>query len=504
MERKPIYQIEGICKYFPGVRALEKINFTVYEGDVHAIVGENGAGKSTLMNILSGVYTPSGGSLVYEGDRIELKSAHHAQNIGIAMIHQELSLAPALSIAENIFVGRLPKKRSGFLDRKKMYGDTKEALHQVGLDQLNPSELVRNINTSQQQLVEIAKALALKAKVVIMDEPTSSLTKNEAEYLFRLIGELKERRVTVLYISHKLDEIMRLADRITVLRDGTHIITEAKENMTIEKMISHMVGREYSVQNVRDDFVESYENRKVMLEVKHLRVGNKVKDVSFRLYEREILGITGLVGAGRSELLQAVYGGDKYNSGSIFVEGRECGIKSPAEAIENGLVLLPEGRKSQSVFLRLSVLDNAVMMHLKKMVEATGLLNTKKCREITEEYIEKLNIKTPSKEQWIENLSGGNQQKVVLARCLMAQPKIILMDEPTQGIDVGAKEEIYQIMKQLVREGVSIIMVSSEMQETISLCDRVLIMHEGKITGELLHADVTDEKILRYASGGES
>lgn len=504
MEKKILYSVKSISKYFPGVKALCNVSFDICEGEVHAIVGENGAGKSTLMNILSGIYTPSEGKLVYDGTEVELKNARHAQDIGISMIHQELSLSPALSIAENIFVGRLPKKKSGFLDLKKMYGDTESALKAVGLGYLKPQELVRNINSSQQQLVEIAKALALKARLVIMDEPTSSLTQKETEYLFRLIGELKKKKVTVLYISHKLDEIMLLADTITVLRDGSHIITVPKDNMTIEKMISYMVGREYDVKNVRNEYIQSYEGRKVLLEVENLCIGNKVKNVSFCLYEGEILGITGLVGAGRSELLQAIYGGDKYNSGKIKINGKECVIKSPKQAIDQGVALLPEGRKTQSVFLKLSVQDNATVLYLKKLVSKCRLLNMKKCRSKTSEYIRKLNIKTPSQEQIIENLSGGNQQKVVLARCLMNQPDIILLDEPTQGIDVGAKEEIYEIINQLVQDGVSIVMVSSEMQETISMCDRVLVMYGGEIKGELVHSEVSDEKIMVYASGGNA
>lgn len=504
MTEKVLYSIKNISKYFPGVKALQNVSFDICEGDVHAIVGENGAGKSTLMNILSGVYAPSAGTLVFNGEQVELKSARHAQDLGISMIHQELSLSPALSIAENIFVGRLPKKKSGFLDTKKMYCETETALKQVGLEYLRPHELVRDINSSQQQLVEIAKAMALNTRLVIMDEPTSSLTKGETEYLFRLMRKLKERKVTILYISHKLDEIMEMADTVTVLRDGEHILTTSKCNLTVEKMISHMVGRVYDVKHVRESFIQSYENRKVLLEVKNLKSGSKVKDVSFRLYEGEILGITGLVGSGRSELLQAIYGGDKHNSGTIKIDNRLCDVKNPTSTIKCGLALLPEGRKTQSVFLKMSVQDNATMLHLKKMRTKLGFISKAICKRKTSHYIEKLNIKTPSQGQLAENLSGGNQQKVVLARCLMNQPSIILMDEPTQGIDVGAKEEIYQIMNGLVHEGASIIMVSSEMQETISMCDRVLVMHEGRITGEMLHSEVTDEKILLCASGGKT
>lgn len=504
MDQNIIFSIKKISKFFPGVKALEQVSFDIRKGEVHAIVGENGAGKSTLMNILSGVYEPSGGTLVYEGREVQLKSARFAQDIGIAMIHQELSLSPALSIAENIFVGRLPKRRSGFLDLKKMYEDTKAALKEVGLHDLEPSELIRNINASHQQLVEIAKALALHSKIMIMDEPTSSLTKSETEYLFKIIDSLKSRGVTILYISHKLDEIMELSDTITVLRDGQHIITGKKEHMTIGKMISHMVGRQYRVEKIREVFIEDYSNKEVLLEAAGLTAGNKVRGISFKLYKGEVLGITGLVGSGRSELLQAVYGADRYNKGVIKIDGRECIIKNPDDAIREGIALLPEGRITQGLFLRLSIQDNVTMLYLKNLRTKLRLfLKMKQCRKITREYIDKLRIKTPSSEQLVENLSGGNQQKVILARCLMNKPKILLMDEPTQGIDIGAKEEIYHLIDQLVQSGVSVIMVSSEMQETISLCDRVLVMHEGKITGELMHADVTDEKILKYASGGE-
>jgi len=503
MDRNIIFSIEKISKFFPGVKALEQVSFDIRKGEVHAIVGENGAGKSTLMNILSGVYEPSSGALIYEEREVQLKSARFAQDIGIAMIHQELSLSPALSIAENIFVGRLPKRRSGLLNLKKMYEDTKAALKEVGLHDLEPSELIRNINASQQQLVEIAKALALHSKIMIMDEPTSSLTKGETEYLFNIIASLKSRGVTILYISHKLDEIMELSDTITVLRDGQHIITDKKEHMTTGKMISYMVGHQYRVEKIRETFIEDYSDKEVLLEVADLEAGNKVRGISLKLYKGEVLGITGLVGSGRSELLQAVYGVDKYNKGVIKIDGKECAINNPDDAIREGIALLPEGRKTQGLFLRLSIQDNATMLYLKNLRTKLRFLKMKQCQKITREYIDKLRIKTPSVEQLIENLSGGNQQKVILARCLMNEPKILLMDEPTQGIDIGAKEEIYHLIDQLVQSGMSVIMVSSEMQETISLCDRVLVMHGGKITGELVHADVTDEKILKCASGGE-
>ncbi|MBC5649311.1 sugar ABC transporter ATP-binding protein [Christensenella tenuis] len=504
MDTEVIYSIKNISKIFPGVRALNHISFDIKRGDFHAIVGENGAGKSTLMNVLAGIYTPEEGELFFGGKQIKLKSPRHAQDMGIAMIHQELSLSNALSIAENIYENRLPKNKLGLVDLKKLYQDTTSAMKYVDLDYLDPRTLIREISTAQQQLVEIAKALALNAKLIIMDEPTSALTQSEVETLFRIISDLKSKGITIIYISHKLDEVMRLSDTITVMRDGEHIETTAAANMTMQRMISLMVGREYNMETIRDSFVESYTNRKVVLEVEDLCVGRKVQHASWKLYEGETLGITGLVGAGRSEMLQAVFGVDKRDSGTIRVMGQEKKMASAREAIECGMGLVPQGRKAQGLFLNLSVKDNMTSVYLKKMRGKSGLLNLKGEDGITCEYAEKLRVKTPTIDQLIKNLSGGNQQKVIIARWLMNHPKVLFLDEPTQGIDIGAKEEIYAIINDLVKQGISVVLVSSEMQETLTLCDRVIVMHEGKIMGELMHNELSEEKIMYYATGCES
>lgn len=501
MDTEVIYSIQNVSKIFPGVKALNHISFDIKRGQFHAIVGENGAGKSTLMNVLAGIYQPEEGRLYFDGAEIELKSPRHAQDMGIAMIHQELSLSNALSIAENIFENRLPKNKLSFVDIKKLYEDTSNAMKYVDLDYLDPRTLIREISTAQQQLVEIAKALALNAKLIIMDEPTSALTQSEVETLFRIIGDLKKKGITIIYISHKLDEIMRLSDTITVMRDGEHIETTDAKNLTMQKMISLMVGREYSTETVRDNFVTDYGSRKVVLEVENLCVGKKVKHASWKLYEGETLGITGLVGAGRSEMLQAVFGCDKRDSGTIRVMGEEKKMTCAKEAIECGMGLVPQGRKAQGLFLNLSVKDNMTSVYLKKMRGKSGLLNLKGEDAVTHEYADKLRVKTPTIEQLIKNLSGGNQQKVIIARWLMNEPKILFLDEPTQGIDIGAKEEIYAIINDLVKQGISVVLVSSEMQETLTLCDRVIVMHEGKITGEISHSEASEEKIMYYATG---
>lgn len=502
MSDKVIYSIDHVTKRFPGVVALNDICMDIREGEILAVVGENGAGKSTLMNILSGAYEPSEGNLVFDGQKLQNLNPIAAQQMGIAMIHQELSLSNALSIAENIFQGRLPKNKAGLLDKGKLYRDSMELLKQVGLEHMDPRTLVRDINVSQQQQVEIAKALSLKARLLILDEPTSSLTPKEANILLDIMRNLQKKGITMLYISHKLDEVLRISNRIAVFRDGCLIQILQTEETRINDMISLMVGRKYSGGFVRDSYMEEkdYENRKPVLEVEHLNVGNKVKDVSFTLYEGELLGIAGLVGAGRSEILQAVFGADHRDSGVIRIKGKEVKMQSTVEAIENKMALIPEGRKSQSLFLKFTVKENISIVFLKKVLNRLGLNIGGGERKVARDFVSRLRIKTPSIDQKIVNLSGGNQQKAVIARWLVQEPDILFLDEPTQGIDVGAKNEIYEIINELSRKGTSIIMVSSEMQENLSLCDRVITMYEGKQTGELYHKELTEESVMSYIS----
>jgi ABC-type sugar transport system ATPase subunit len=493
-----ICKINGISKHFPGVTALDNVGFEIEKGKVHAIVGENGAGKSTLMNILSGVYHADGGSVEFLGNPVLFSQPRIAQLAGIAMIHQELSLAPHMTAAENIFEGRMPKKFAGFVDFKKMNKDCAELLSGLGISNISPKTLVKNLSVSEMQLLEIAKALSFNAQMLIMDEPSSSLTKTEIDFLLKIIDKLRKEGVTILYISHKLEEVLFIADIITVLRDGQHIVTRPKEDMDEKKLINLMVGREFS-QIISREFIRSYEEKTPLLEVRDISdSAGRVKNVSFSLYPGEVLGLTGLVGAGRSELLQAIFGVQKLAAGEIFMYGKKLSIKKPQDAIKAGIGLIPEGRKIQGLFLKLTVKDNMIMVYLKNLCYKTGLIKKKKSFELSLEYVKKLAIKTPSINQIVDNLSGGNQQKTIIARWLMNNPKILLMDEPTHGIDVAAKSEIYRIIDDLSQMGVSVILLSSEMPEVLSLCDRIMVMHHGEIRGILRHDEADQVKIMSH------
>lgn len=501
MDETIIYSIKNITKKFPGVIALQDVSIDIAQGEILAVVGENGAGKSTLMNMLYGVYPPTSGDLLFEGKSLLPLDTLKAQKVGISMIHQELSLSSALSIAENIFVGRLPRNKAGLVNKKKLFEESTKLLDEVGLGSIDPGTLIRDINVSQQQQVEIAKALSLHAKILILDEPTSSLTITEADFLHEIMLRLKKKGITMLYISHKLDEIMKISDRIAVFRDGRLVTILKTTNTTIDDMITNMVGREYASGYTRNSYKENYSEQDVILEVEHMQVEHKVNDVSFKLYRGEILGITGLVGAGRSELLQSIFGADKKQKGKIKIDGKELNINHPSVAIRNRIGLIPEGRKLQSLFLKFSVKDNISIVSFRKSINKLGLLSSKTENSLTKEYSDKLKIKTPNLDQKIVNLSGGNQQKAVIARWLLNDPKVLFLDEPTQGIDIGAKNEIYSIIENLAKEGLSVIVVSSEMQETIGLCDRVLVMYEGVITGEIMHNEISQEKLMTCMSG---
>ena len=495
-----ICKINGISKNFPGVKALDNVSFDVAEGEIHALVGENGAGKSTLMNILTGVYQPTSGTIHFDGRDVHFANPRQAQAAGIAMIHQELSLSPALSIAENIFQGRLPKNKLGLVDYKKLFSGAGIYTREVGLHGISVETLIRDINVSQQQQVEIAKALSQNAKLLVLDEPTSALTTNEADTLLHIMRELKKKGITMLYISHKLNEIMEISDRVTVLRDGCYIETMKTKETAIEQMISLMVGRTYNKIGMRANFIGDYSGKAPVLEVENLNSGGKIKNVSFKLYQGEVLGLTGLVGAGRSEVLQAIFGADKCDSIHTRVFGKQCRIHTCYDAVRLGIGLIAEGRKQQGLFLKLSVGENMSIVNLPEMKNLLRLISPRKENRRVDEYIARLKVKTPGSAQIINNLSGGNQQKAIIARWLMNSPKILFLDEPTQGIDVGVKKDIYDIIDTLASQGVSIVFVSSDMQEILSLCDRVLVMYEGEITGELTHHEATQDKIMALAS----
>jgi ABC-type sugar transport system ATPase subunit len=497
MSEDIICRIVNVTKVFPGVVALNNVSFDIKKGEIHAIIGENGAGKSTLMNILSGVYYPDEGHIEFEGNVIKFRDPRHAQHTGIAMIHQELSLSRYMSVAENIYQGRMLTKSFGFIDRKKMISECRKYLTTLGVDNIDPRVLVKYLSVSQMQLIEIAKAVSLNAKLLIMDEPTSSLTTGEITLLLKIMKSLKNEGVSILFITHKLEEVLEIADRITVLRDGSYIDTLQKDDATLEKMVSLMVGRNFEKKAHRE-FIQDYSDREVILEVQNLSSSDRVKNVSFKLYKGEVLGLTGLVGSGRTELLQSIFGMEKMASGKVLINGKEVKINHPADAIKLGLGMIAEDRKEQGMLLKLSVQDNMTIVHLKKLSSALQFINKKRSKEISNKYVNLLSIKTPSLKQISKNLSGGNQQKTIIARWLMNQPKILFMDEPTHGIDVGAKAEIYKLIDELSKMGVSVILLSSELPEVLALCDRIMVMHHGQLKGILHHQEADQVKIMSF------
>ena len=492
-----ICKIVNVTKVFPGVIALKDVSFDIKKGEIHAVIGENGAGKSTLMNILSGVYHPDEGHIEFEGNVVKFRDPRHAQHTGIAMIHQELSLSRSMSVAENIYQGRMLKKSFGFIDRKKMVSECRKYLKSLGVEDIDPRTLVKYLSVSQMQLVEIAKAVSLNAKLLIMDEPTSSLTTGEISTLLKIMKSLKNEGVSILFITHKLEEVLEIADRITVLRDGSYIDTLQKDDATLEKMVSLMVGRNFEKKAHRE-FIQDYSDREVILEVQNLSSSDRVKNVSFKLYKGEVLGLTGLVGSGRTELLQSIFGMEKMASGKVLINGKEVKINHPADAIKLGLGMIAEDRKEQGMLLKLSVQDNMTIVHLKELSSALQFINKKRSKEISNKYVNLLSIKTPSLKQISKNLSGGNQQKTIIARWLMNQPKILFMDEPTHGIDVGAKAEIYKLIDELSKMGVSVILLSSELPEVLALCDRIMVMHHGQLKGILHHQEADQVKIMSF------
>lgn len=499
-----LLEMRRITKEFPGVKALDDVNLDLHEGEFHALVGENGAGKSTLMKVLSGVY-PHGtyaGDIVVEGEVREFQTIRQAEEAGIAIIFQELSLVKELTVAENIFLGREPS-RFGIINWAEVYQKSSKLLKDLNLP-LNPKTVVGNLGIGQQQLVEIAKALSQKAKILVLDEPTAALTESEVETLFSILKDLKKRGVGMIYISHKLDEVFAMADRITVLRDGQTVRTESALALDKNKVIALMVGRE-----VGDIFPETtHDFGETALEVKNLTafdpdVADKklVDDVSFAVKKGEVLGVAGLMGAGRSELLMAIFGAWRgRNEGEIFVEGKRASIYSPCDAIDNGIGFVTEDRKRFGLILEQTILDNSTLAGLEKI---SGKFITHRSRErvATKKVMESLRVKANSPMTVAGTLSGGNQQKVVLGKWLLTNPKVLFLDEPTRGIDVGAKQEIYAEINELAKKGLAIVMVSSELPEVLGLSDRILVLHEGKVTGEFLKREATPEKVMMAATG---
>lgn len=494
-----ILEVRNLKKYYAGVKALDDVSVVFREGEVHALVGENGAGKSTLIKVITGAIEPTAGEIVINGEIHKSLSPIWALHHGIAAIYQEFSLIPHLSIAENIFLGK-EKSRYGFVDKRAMNEEASKILQGIGI-QLNPSRQISDLGVAHQQIVEISKAVAANSRVLIMDEPTAPLTNNETKILFQLIDRLKKKHVTIIFITHRMEEMYEICDTVTIMRDGKHIITRQVEGLSRKQLISYMVGHEMG---------ENYPSRKqplgkVIFSVNQLSNPN-VHDISFNLHKGEIIGIGGLVGAGRTEMVQAIFGADRISSGTIILNGQKVSIKSPGSALSKGIGLIPEDRKNQGVLLGLSVRYNVSFSALRQAMRGP-FIDKKKDILISTKFIDKLRIKTPSISQLVKNLSGGNQQKVVLAKILASDCDIIIFDEPTRGIDVGAKQEIYQLMRDIVDvEGKSIIMVSSEMSELFGMSDRILVMRSGRIVGELKKEDFKQELLLEYASGmmGES
>ena len=491
-----ILEMKKIRKEFPGVLALNDVDFDLRSGEVHFLIGENGAGKSTLMKVLSGTYRQDSGQVLVAGEEMKENSPIYAQQHGIAMIYQELNPIPYMTVAENIYVGREPKKGI-LLDRLKLYRDAQEILDRLGIE-ISPRAVMKDLSVAETQMIEIAKAVSYNSKIIIMDEPTSAITDREVEKLFNFIHMLKDQGVGIVYISHKMEELARIADRVTIMRDGEVVGCYKIDEITTDKIIALMVGRE--IENV-------YPKRtpkigEVVFKVENLSKAGLFHNVSFELRKGEILGISGLMGAGRTETVETIFGLRKPDSGKYWLNGREITLKKPKDAIKNGFSLISEDRKNVGLNLIGSVRDNISMLKLDELSHF-GFVDKRTEMQIVRKWAEALRVKTPSYDQLVKFLSGGNQQKVVIAKWLTMAPEIIIMDEPTRGIDVGAKSEIYDIIADLADQGKAIIMISSELPEIIGMCDRTIIMHEGDVTGELTRSEFSQEAIMRYAIGVE-
>jgi methyl-galactoside transport system ATP-binding protein len=491
----------GICKSFPGVKALDHAQLKLRPGKVHALMGENGAGKSTLMKCMFGIYKMDEGEIRMDGQPVSIHDPMDALNKGIAMVHQELQPIPARTVGENIFLGRYPmKKWLGFIpvvDHKKMYADTADLLKKVRMS-FDPKQKVGELSVSQMQSVVIAKAVSANCRVLILDEPTSSLTANEVEALFRIIEDLKAENVAIVYISHKMDEILRIGDDVTIMRDGKYIGTWEAKELTVDKIITQMVGRELT------NLYPPRENvpGEVVFEVKDFTSINprSFRNIDFQLRKGEILGVGGLVGAQRTELMEGIFGMRSHSRGQIFYKGREMKINRPKDAIDQGIALLTEDRRGSGIMGVLSVADNISVSSLNKYLDSGFLINNKKVENLVQDNVRKMNIKTPSSKTQIKSLSGGNQQKVLIGRWLANDPDVLILDEPTRGIDVGAKYEIYCIIADLAKAGKSIIMISSEMSELIGMSDRIMVMCDGRLTGFVDGKDANQENIMAYAT----
>ena len=490
-----ILEMKDIDKTFPGVHALDHVSFDVRRGEVHALMGENGAGKSTLMKVLTGIYTKDSGTITYEGKEVEFHNAREAQAAGVVIVHQELNMVGHLTVAQNIFIGREFKK--GFsIDDKKMVEESKKLFQKLNID-IDPSATMSDLTVGKQQMCEIAKAISHDAKVIVFDEPTAALTEAEIQDLFKIIRDLREQQLGIVYISHRMDEIKVITDRVTVMRDGTYVGTLITKDCTKDDIVNMMVGRVIYEEPKTKSMVA--EDAPVVLKVEHLNAGKMVQDVSFELKKGEILGFSGLMGAGRTETARAIFGADPKESGEIYVNGQLVDIHSPQDAVKAGIGYLSEDRKRFGIVVQKTIAENTTMANLPEFMNGI-FINKRKERKKAQELADSLATKTPSVDELVVNLSGGNQQKVVIAKWLCKNCDILIFDEPTRGIDVGAKNEIYKLMNKLASEGKSIIMISSEMTEILRMSDRIVVMCEGRKTGELMIEETTQEKIMSFAT----
>ena len=497
MQPDNVVEIVGISKDFPGVRALDDVNLTIERGKVHALVGENGAGKSTLMKILAGVYQPDRGQIKVNGRLVTIRRPADSLRLGISMIHQELNMIPAMTVAENIFFGREPCfGHSRILNRRKQRSMTREVLGEIKID-LSPDSKISSLSVAEMQMVEIAKAISYKSDIIIMDEPSSAITDREVERLFEIIRASTEKGVAVVYITHKMDEVFRVSDVVTVLRDGRHISTQPTKAVNQDVLISLMVGREIGAYFPKEDIPKGDVN----FEVRNLSKKGKFDKINFKARRGEILGIAGLVGAGRTEVAEAIIGLDRPDEAEIFVNGKLVIIHNPFDAISQGIAFVPEDRKLKGLNLKASVGQNMTIANLRRFSILSQVILRRLERKAIDELIRLLNIKTSDKNQNVNSLSGGNQQKVVLAKSLIGGPDVFIFDEPTRGIDVGAKTEIYKLMNSLAKQGKTIIMISSEMPEIMGMSDRVIVLHNGSISGEFQRTEFDQEKILACAMG---
>jgi len=492
----PVVSMRGVSKAFSGVRVLNNVQFDLVSGEVHALVGENGAGKSTLMKILAGIYAKDVGEILLEGKPVDIASPRSAQGHGISIIHQELNLMPHLSAAQNIFIGREPRRFGLLVNDEQLNRDAQQIFGRMHL-KLDPRTVVGTLTVAKQQMVEIAKALSFESSVLIMDEPTAALNGEEVGDLFNIIRSLKAHGVAIVYISHKMDELQQIADRVTVMRDGQYVGTVPMAETSLQKIIGMMVGRELGdVSN----HAPATSGNDVALEVRHLNRGKVIRDVSFSVRKGEILGFAGLMGAGRTEVARAVFGADRIDSGEIFVHGKQVSLRSPKHAVTEGVGYLSEDRKNFGLATGLDVENNVVMSSLKRFLKFGGFVDVARTRATASEYVKQLQIKTPSVQKQVKLLSGGNQQKIVIAKWLLRNCDVLFFDEPTRGIDVGAKSEIYKLLDALAAQGKAIVMISSELPEVLHMSHRILVMCEGRITGELPGRTATEEAIMQFAT----